>query len=61
MHPVSAGVCPHALAEPEVDLPAPPDVAAAGDQGLRAVPSGAGELARFEHAICELNYEVQSC
>jgi hypothetical protein len=61
VHPVSEGVCPRALAEPEVDLSAPPDAAAAGDQGLRAVPSDAGELAEFEQSICELNYEVQSC
>jgi hypothetical protein len=61
VRPVSEGVCPRALAELDVDLPAPPDAAAARDQGLTAVPSDAGELAKFEHSICELNYEVQSC
>jgi hypothetical protein len=50
VRPVSEGVCPRALAEAGVDLPAPPD-AAAGDQGLRAVPRVAGELAKCEHAI----------
>lgn len=48
---VSEGVCPRALAEPEADLPAPPDATAAGDQGLRAVPRVAGELAKFEQSI----------
>jgi len=51
VRPVSEGVCPRALPEPAVDLPAPPDAAAAGDQGLEAVPRVAGELAEFEHAI----------
>jgi hypothetical protein len=51
VRPGSEGVCPRALAEPEVNLPAPPDAAAAGDQGLRAVPGDAEELAKFEQAI----------